>query len=58
MDNFFDQESTDTQLKPNLLCSLLQIYRNIKGWLVALFVLTEEEKIAAGVYIDRMGVGE
>ncbi|MCJ7715331.1 MAG: hypothetical protein MUO54_02260 [Anaerolineales bacterium] len=58
MDNSFDQLSIETQLKPTLLSSLLQIYHNIKGWLVASFVLTEEEKIDAGIYIGRVGEGE
>jgi hypothetical protein len=55
MDNFFDHHSTDIQLKPQLLGSLLQYYYKIKGWLVAWFVVTEEEKIAAGIYLSRLG---
>lgn len=58
MDNFFDQQSTETKLKPQLLGGLLQFYCNIKEWLVAWFVMTEEEKIAAGIYLGRLGDNE
>lgn len=54
MDNSFDQHCSKTQQKKELLGSLLQIYYNIKSWLVASFVLTEEEKIDAGIYIGRL----
>jgi hypothetical protein len=58
MDNLFDQQSTEAQHRPKLISSLLQIYQYIKGQLVAWLVLTEEEKIAVGVYIGRKGEGE
>lgn len=54
MDNSFDQNNSKTRLKTELLGSLLQIYYNIKSWLVASFVLTEEERIDAGIYIGRL----
>ncbi|MBN2044532.1 MAG: hypothetical protein JW757_05885 [Anaerolineales bacterium] len=58
MDNSYDRHNSETQAKTQSLGNLLQIWYAIKSRLVALFVLTEEEKIAAGIYIGRMGEDE
>lgn len=58
MNNSVDQHSADRQLQTRYLGSALQIFQSIKAWLVTWFVLTEEEKIAAGVYVGRMGEDE
>jgi len=58
MDKSVDLLGSDRQQKTGFLCSLIQIYHNIKDWLAIWFVLTEEEKIAAGVYVGRMGEDE
>ena len=47
-----------TQPKTGLFGSLFQIYCTIKRWLVEWFVLTEEEKINAGIYIGHLGDDE
>ena len=58
MDKSVDQHNSDRQQKTGYSGSDLQIFQNIKAWLITWFVLTEEEKIAAGVYIGRRGKGE
>lgn len=58
MDKSFDQQSSDIRPKTDPLGNLLQIYYIIMGRLTAWFVLTEEEKIGAGIYIGRMGEDE
>ena len=58
MDKSFDQQSSEIRSKTDLLGSLLQIYYLIMGRLTAWFVLTEEEKIGAGIYIGRMSEDE
>lgn len=58
MDKSFDQQSSEAQSKIDPLGSLLQIFYLIMGRLTAWFVLTEEEKIGAGIYIGRMGEDE
>lgn len=58
MDKSFDQQSSEARSKIDPLGSLLQIFYLIKGRLTAWFVLTEEEKIGAGIYIGRMGEDE
>jgi len=54
MDNSIDRHSSETQAKTEPLESLLQTCYVIVGRVVTWFVLTEEEKIAAGIYIGRM----
>ena len=58
MDNSLGKHSSNSQRKTEFLSSLLKIYHNIKGLLIAWFVLTEKEKFAAGVYIGRKGEDE
>ena len=58
MDKSFDQQSSETRSKTDPLGSLLQMFFLIMGRLTAWFVLTEEEKIGAGIYIGRMGEDE
>ena len=58
MDNSFDQQSSDIQSKLVILGSLKQIFDSILNWLVAPFMLTEEEKKGAGIYRERLGRDE
>lgn len=55
MDNPIDQFRSKTRRKITPLGSLLQNFSKMKKWLVASFVVTEEEKIDAGINIDRLG---
>jgi hypothetical protein len=54
MDNSFDRHRIAIQSKAERLGSLLQVFNGILARLASWFVLTEEEKISAGISIGRM----
>jgi hypothetical protein len=54
MDNSFDRHSTVIQSKAERFGSLFRVFNGILARLASWFVLTEEEKISAGIYIGRM----
>ncbi len=58
MDNSFDQYETEAQSKSNFPANLLKILGDGIDWILSPFLLTEEEKAEAGVYIGYMGEDE
>ncbi|MBN1303425.1 MAG: hypothetical protein JXA13_03245 [Anaerolineales bacterium] len=53
MDKSFHRQDTGTQTKYNIQTSM-QILDDILDWLFGIFMLTEEEQEAAGIYSDRL----
>lgn len=58
MDNSFDQQTAEAQSKPFLQANLPKIIENVLNKLLRPFLLTDEEKQEAGIYIGRLGKDE
>ena len=58
MDNSFDQQGAEAQFRTIFSENLPKIIDNILNRMLRPFLLTEEEKKEAGIYIGRMGEGE
>jgi hypothetical protein len=55
MDNSFDQQKTKPRPKMRFSGNLPKIIENLINWISSPFLLTEEEKEQAGIYIGRIG---
>ena len=58
MEESFHLERDDIREKSSGFIILSTFFTTIINWLTAPFVLTEEEKQEAGIYIGRMGKDE
>lgn len=58
MEESFHQEKSDFKDKSYGFIILPTFFTTNINWLIAPFVLTEEEKQEAGIYIGRMGKDE
>lgn len=55
MDTSVDQEEAKAQSRTFRPAKLLKIIDTLQNWMLGPFLLTEQEKEEAGIYIGRMG---
>ena len=55
MDSSFREQGSGTQRAPKSSFAGLTILASFINWLAGLIRLTEEEREAAGIYLDRLG---
>ena len=58
MDNSFEQQGVEAQSKTSFSVNLPKIIDNLLNRMLRPFLLTEEEKQEAGIYIGRLGKDE
>lgn len=58
MDNSIDQQRAEAQSKTIFSVNLPKIIDNLLNRILSPFLLTEEEKQEAGIYIGRLGKDE
>lgn len=58
MDNSIDQQRAEAQSKAIFSVNLPKIIDNLLNRILSPFLLTEEEKQEAGIYIGRLGKDE
>lgn len=58
MEESLDQQSADSKAKSSSSVILPTVFDTIINWVINPFLITEEEKQEAGIYIGRLGKDE